>query len=200
MKKISVFFATTAITVVILFGISMIANSQTTASAPAQYKPSPAVKSKATSPMPGPTAKQQTKQATIGQEKVMVDTGHPDNSFWIEEIDLEGNGRATDAQMMWDDVDKVLFIYTEKDFKCYNGAPADGDFMIATYAAGNKMKRPAGSGWWMAQLNQGECGVKSEGLYGCKFNQNGVNTACGLVTLDDKTHDLTIIETVRTRQ
>ena len=67
------------------------------------------------------------------------------------------------------------------------------------YAAGNPANKPAGSGWWAADLNQGQCAVKSEGLFGCTFNKDGVNMACGLADIDNRTHDLLVIEKTTSR-
>ena len=205
MQKVSFYLACLTIAVAIFFGISMVAESQTPSgqSTPAQYKPSPSVKNMAQSPQPGHTARNQSKQATIGDDDldddVMVDTGHTNNSHWIEEIDLDGKGVMTTTKVMWDDTDRILYMYTDdKPLMCTNGQKADGDFMIATFAAGNKAKNPVGSGWWMADFDLAECGVKREGTYGCKFNAQGENTACGLVAVDNKTHELTIIEAFRT--
>jgi hypothetical protein len=201
MKNTSVVIASAMLAIVILPGVTRLAKSQSQApsssgpSAPAHYKPSAAVKSKTMSSTPGKTAKQKAKRAAIGQGKSMVDTGNPNNSFWVEEIDLDGTGKVTEAQMLWDGPDKVLYIYTGKTFKCTNGGSADSNLLIATYGAGNTAKKPAGSGWWVAGLDENQCDVKAEGLYGCRFNQNGVNTSCGLADLNDKTHELTIIET-----
>jgi hypothetical protein len=198
MKKVSVATATAVVAMVVLLGISIFGKPQSTSpsdpQAPVQYKPSAAVKMKATSPAPGPAAKQKSTQATIGKGKAMVDTGHSNNSFWVESIDLEGKGKATETQMLWDDTDKVMYLYADKTFKCSNGASADSGLLIATYAAGNMRKEPVGSGWWASALNENQCGVKSEALYGCKFNPSGTNTTCGLADLDEKTNELVIIE------
>lgn len=207
MKQRSTFFAAMTVAVAIIFGISMFVVAQTAPSAqsPAQYKPGPDVKNKAASPQPGNTARQQSNQGTIGgddaDDDVRIKTGHENNSFWVEEIDLDGNGMMTASEMLWDDTNKVLYVYADdKALTCTNGQRADGDLMIATYAAGNKAKKPAGSGWWMADFDLGECGVRKEGTFGCKFNAQGENTACGLVDVDDRTNELTIIEAFRTAQ
>jgi hypothetical protein len=209
MKQRSTFFAAVTVAVAILFSISVFVAAQTATSAqsPAQYKPSPDVKNKAASPQPGSTARQQSKQGTIGDDDadddddVMIKTGHENNIFWVEDIDLDGTGVKTASEMLWDDTNKVLYVYADdKALTCTNGKKADGDLMIATYGTGNKAKKPAGSGWWMADFDLGECDVRKEGTFGCKFNAQGENTACGLVDVDKRTNELTIIEAFRTAQ
>src|SRR5215510_210160 len=79
----------------ILFGLSMLAQSQSNAQSKSRsqsssetgvmYQPSPAVKAKADSPMPGPNAKQQSKRGTIGQGRTTVKTTNQNSSFWVEE-------------------------------------------------------------------------------------------------------------------
>jgi len=162
------------------------------------YQPSPAVMAKANSPMPGPDAKQQTKQGTIGNGRATAKTSKQDNSFWVEEIDLDGTGHPVEAQMLWDDSDKVLYTYADKSFQCANGESGNGDFLMATYGQGNKAKKPAGSGWWMADLDKGECKARADEAFGCKYDASGKNTACGVAKLNEKTNDLTIIETSTT--
>jgi hypothetical protein len=199
MKKIAAFIAVIGLALVVLAGVRMFAQSQSTPpsgkSAPVEYHNSAAVKNKAASPTPGPKAKQQSSQSTIGEGQAKIDTGHSNNNYWVEEIDVDGKGKVTDTQMLWDDKNKILFMATDKTFNCtQGGGTADGNLLVATYGKGNRANRPAGSGWWAVELDENECRVKSEGLYGCKFNQNGVNTMCGMVDLDEKNQDLVIIE------
>ncbi len=187
---------------VILLGLSIFAQSQSASSthdAGVTYQVTTVVTAKAMTPMPGPgpNAKQQSKQAMIGQGKAMVKTSK-DNTTWVEEVDIDGSGRAVDTQMLWDDTDKVLYTYAEKSFQCADGSSGDGNFLIATYGKGNRPKKPAGSGWWLADLDKGECKARTDQLFGCKFDASGKNTACGVATLNEKTHELTIIEATTT--
>ncbi len=187
---------------VILLGLSIFAQSQSASSthdAGVTYQVTTVVTAKAMTPMPGPgpNAKQQSKQAMIGKGKAMVKTSK-DNTTWVEEVDIDGSGRAVDTQMLWDDTDKVLYTYAEKSFQCADGSSGDGNFLIATYGKGNRPKKPAGSGWWLADLDKGECKARADQLFGCKFDASGKNTACGVATLNEKTHELTIIEATTT--
>ena len=131
----------------IVLGLSVHAQSKSKPSASdagVTYEVTTVVTEKATNPVPGQNAKQQSKQATIGKGKTMAKTSK-DNSFWVEEIDMDGSGNPVEAQLLWDDTDKVLYTYADKSFKCHDGSTGNGDFLIATYGQGNRAKKPAGS-------------------------------------------------------
>lgn len=194
MRKIPMFVGTLAFGAAALFGTSMVAQAQSVTSE-VQFTSGPAVRSKAASPVAAPTARQKTKKGSIGEGELMITTTDSNHDYWVEDIDLEGNGQAVETDLLWDHTDKVLYTFADKTMMCRNGNSADGNILVATYGKSNTAKRPAGSGWWMASLDAGECGMKSDVLYGCKFDQSGKNTACGIGDLDEKTHELIIIET-----
>ena len=77
------------------------------------------------------------------------------------------------------------------------GGTGDGGLLIAVNAEDNPRDRPAGSGFWVADLDAGECGVPAEGLWGCRFDEKGNATACGGTTIDEQTRDLTIVTASR---
>jgi hypothetical protein len=200
MKKVLSLVAMAAIGSLIVFGLKVHAQSKSKSSIDGSgvtYQVTTVVTEKAMNPMPGQNAKQQSKQSTIGKGKAMVKTSK-NNSFWVEEIDMDGSGKPAEAQMLWDDTDKVLYMYADKSFNCADGSSGNGDFLIATYGQGNSAKKPAGSGWWVAGLDQGECKASTEEAYGCKFDGKAQNTTCGVAKLNEKTNDLTIIEATTT--
>jgi hypothetical protein len=201
MRKLLTFAGLAIIGSLIVFGVSMLAQSKSAPSAQhrpmVKYQVPTTVTAKAMNPMPGQNAKQKSKQAMIGKGKTTVTTSK-DNSFWIEEVDLSGSGNPVETQMLWDDTDKTLYAYADTSFRCADGSSESGDFLIATYGKGNPDKKPAGSGWWVAGLNQGQCKARTDELFGCKFNATGKNTTCGMANLNDKTHELTIIEATTT--
>ena len=161
------------------------------------YQAPKKVRDKAMNPTPGSNATQQSKKSSIGKGKTTVNTSK-DNSFWVEQVDLTGTGHPVDTQMLWDDTEKVLYASASKTFQCKDGSSANGDLLMATYAKGNKAGQPAGSGWWMASSDQGACKMSTEQAFGCKFDATGKNTACGMATLDDQTHEMTIIQATTT--
>jgi photosystem II stability/assembly factor-like uncharacterized protein len=201
MRKLSVLTAALTIAAVAMFGISMSAKSQSGSSVQpqVQYKPSPAVKAKAMSPMPSTAAKEQTKKGDIGEGKMTVTTTDSNNDFWVEQIDVTGNGMPADTQMLWDNTDKMLYMYAPQMMTCKDGSAADTNLLVAVYGTGNAEKRPVGSGWWTSGLNQNQCGMKTEALYGCKFDQNGKNTQCGVAEMNPQTHELMIVEATTSR-
>jgi hypothetical protein len=151
------------------------------------------------SPMPSSSAKEQTKKGEIGEGKMTVTTTDSNNDFWVEQMDVTGNGTPTDTQMLWDNTNKMLYMYAPQMMTCKDGSPADTNLLVAVYGTGNAENRPVGSGWWTSGLNENQCGMKSEALYGCKFDQNGKNTQCGVADLNPQTRELMIIETTITR-
>jgi hypothetical protein len=174
--------------------IGAVVLGQSTATGPA-VKPA-AVAAKAGSPPPA-NAKT-TKSA--GSNKVKTATANSasdDDSFWVERLDIDGDGDAEDTNLVWDDEDKVLFAYSAGAFACRNGGTATAELLVATYGAGNTLNRPAGSGFWIADLDKGECGAQAAAMWGCKLDAKGNETACGVAALDTKTDDLIIVTAVK---
>lgn len=128
-----------------------------------------------------------TKTTSVGQN-VKVATP-ADSDSWVEQLDVDGNGIAEQANL----ADKVLFSNSTGTFTCRNGATGSGELLIAVNGAGNKWGRPAGSGFWLAAMDKGQCGVQADALWGCKFDATGNPTACGVATLDQKNDDLVIV-------
>ena len=64
---------------------------------------------------------------------------------------------------------------------------------MVVYGKDNKLDKPTGSGWWVAELDAGECGVHEAGLYGCRFDPNGTNADCGSATIQDERDDVQIV-------
>jgi hypothetical protein len=151
-----------------------------------------AVQKKAAAPPPA-SAKP---AKSVGRGKVLTSTANgvaDDDSFWIEQVDIDGDGNVDDTSLIWDDEDKVLFAYATGTFTCKNGGTGEADMLIAVNGAGNPRKRPAGSGFWVVDVDKGECAAQAAGLVGCKFDASGAETACGLVTLDEKNDDIVIV-------
>jgi len=141
-----------------------------------------------------------TKATSIGNGKTTVSTQNnaaDTDSVWVEKLDIDGDGDVDDTNLLWDDEDKVLYAFASGSFTCKNGGTGSGNLLIAAYAAGNPKMRPAGSGFWVADLDAGECGAQAAGLWGCKFDAKGNETACGAAVLDAKNDDLTIVKVVK---
>lgn len=142
--------------------------------------------------MPPPSTA--TKATSIGQ-KVTATTPAGSQS-WAEQLDVDGNGTAEQTNLVWDGQDKVLYSNSSGTFACKNGASGSGELLVAVNGQGNKWGRPVGSGFWLASMDKGACGVQADALWGCKFDPSGNATACGVATLDQANDDL-IIATVQ---
>ena len=162
------------------------------ASGPVAVQVPPKVAAMADAPKPGAGA---TKKSSIGKGKAAVSTANAagdDDSFWVEDVDIDGDGTTEQTDVLWDDEDKVLFLSASGDFKCQNGGTGTGDMLIAVNGKGNSRGRPAGSGWYLVTVDEGECNAKATGAYGCKFDGKGNETACGAALVDDKNDDITV--------
>ena len=105
---------------------------------------------------------------------------------------MDGNGTLEITTLVWDAKHKILFSDSSGKFTCKNGATGSGELLIAVNGTGNTWGRPVGSGFWVASMEKGDCGVRADALWGCKFDDTGAATACGIATLDQKNTDLTI--------
>jgi len=149
------------------------------------------VQKKATTPPPAGT----TKTSSIGQN-VKVATP-ADSDSWAEEIDVDGNGTPEQTNLVWDGADRVLFSNSSGTFTCSNGSTGTGELLVAVNGAGNTRGRPAGSGFWVASMDKGQCGVPAGTMWGCKFDASGNPTTCGVATIDQKNNDVILVTAQR---
>lgn len=189
--------AVAAAALVVAVGCS---SSETGSSSTAPAGPQSAVKVQRTDAVakaaqsPAPPASAQSKTA-IGGSDASIGTANDDadtDSYWVEEIDIDGDGETDSPEIAWDDEDRILYLATDGPFTCINGQKGDGQMVMAIFADGNSRSKPAGSGWWLSGLDAGECGVKDAGLYGCRFGADGLATECGSITLDETTDDVIV--------
>ena len=168
---------------VVAGAVAMLAQA---AQAPVKVQVPASVKEKANAPAPPATA---TQGKSNGKGKATANTANSatdTDSIWVEKIDVDGDGNVEEASLLWDDEDKVLYIYKDGTFTCGNGGTGTGGMLIAVYGKGNTRGKPAGSGWWAAELDKSECAAQAAGLYGCAFDATGAATACGAAVVDDK--------------
>src|SRR5262245_40660324 len=136
-----------AISLVCLLMIAGFARAQTAATTGPAVKPG-AVQKKAGTPPPA-TA---TKTKTAGKSATKISTANSptdDDSFWIEKLDIDGDGNVDDANLVGEDEDKGLYAWKGGTFTCKKGGTGAGELLIAVNAAGNPRNRPAGSGFWV---------------------------------------------------
>jgi hypothetical protein len=127
---------------------------------------------------------------SIGEGGVHMNTA---GRMWVQYVDVDWNGHIEKTDLLFDDENKMLVAYSNTTFACRNGGTGDGGLLIAVNAEDNLRDRPEGSGFWVAGLEPGECGVPASGLWGCQFDKKGMATACGMATIDDQTADITIV-------
>jgi len=169
------------------------AEAADTSSSLMKIKVPAALIAKADDPKPPATASQKT---SIGKGKTTANTANgpgDTDSVWVEQIDVDGDGDVEAVSLLWDDEDKVLYVYDENDsLVCADGAPATADLLIAINGKGNARHRPAGSGFYIVSLDATECKAEVAEAFGCKFDAKGNPTACGVADVDDKNDDIII--------
>jgi hypothetical protein len=163
---------------VLVGGASLLAQAAAAPQAPVKVNPPASVKSK-------------TPPANAGKGTTANAAGDTD-SIWAEKVDIDGDGNVDDTNFLWDDEDKILYFSKDGTFTCTNGGTGSGGILVAVYGAGNAYGKPANSGWWVADVDKGECGAQAAGLVGCKFDGSGAYTSCGVAVIDAKTDDITI--------
>jgi hypothetical protein len=178
-------FATFVI-VLLVSGAVSLAQTQSSSSG-LQVNPAQ-VQKKAGSP---PPAAGTTKTSSVGQN-VKVATP-ADSDSWAEQIDVDGNGTVEQTNLVWDSSDKVLFASSPGTFTCSNGSTGTGELLVAVNGTGNKFGRPVGSGFWVASMDKGQCGVPPGTMWGCKFNARGTQTECGVATIDQANNDVILV-------
>jgi hypothetical protein len=167
------------------------------ASGPVSFAPSPDLLQRYQTPSPGPGATNQSKKAVVGSGKASIDTGDAKNSFWTEPIDLTGAGAGSSTDMLWDSSSKIFYAYSHTSLRCSHGKTIEGGILIGIYGKKNFLGKSPGSGWWVVDMQEGQCQAPLAGLYGCKFNAFGANTACGRAELDTRINDMSIVESTR---
>jgi len=163
---------------------------------PVDFQPGPQLQSRYQSPTPGKGATNLAKKAVIGSGKTAIDTGG-NNAFWTESSDLSDAGLVSQADMLWDSSSKIFYAYSQTTLRCTHGKTINGGILVAIYGKKNYLGKPPGSGWWMVDLQQGQCQAPVAGLYGCKFSPSGQSLACGRAEVDPRINDMSIIEASR---
>lgn len=159
-----------------------------------RFKVGPESIAKVNNPNPPANAQQ---RISIGEGRATINTQNSPTDkypYWIEQMDVDGDGHFDATELLWDDKDKILFISFVDIDDCKNGDINLGSTLIGLNAAGNPRKMPVGSGFFVVDINKGVCGAQEAGLWGCRVDANGNPTKCGKAVLDQKNKDI-IIET-----
>jgi len=160
---------------------------------PVSFEPSADLQRHALSPAPGANA---VKKSAIGRGKTSIDSGDPKSMFWTESVDLSA-GNVVNADMLWDSSSKILYTFAHTTLRCTHGKTVDGDILVGIYGKKNFLGKTTGSGWWVVDLQQGQCQAPLAGLYGCKFSAGGQILACGRAEVDQRINDMAIVESTR---
>jgi len=187
MKKTTLF-----VTLVLLFGLGLLTVAQTAQQTTPKVKVGTKLTGKANTPMPSTTAKNNAQKTSVGKGGTSVKASQP-SSFWTEELDVDDDGTVEDSQYLYDAKRGILYTYREDDFACPNGNPESGSILMALYAKGNPANKPVGSGWYLVNLNAGQCAAKKAGTFGCKFDADGNATVCGAATVNNATGEIDVV-------
>jgi hypothetical protein len=120
-----------------------------------------------------------------GHELDTMDGENDVDSMWKESIPVEREGGADEVTLIYDDEDGILFAYAVDIFDCLSGdGTADAAILMGIHDDGNPAGMPEGSGWYIVELDAGECAAEAKMLWGCEFDADGNETACGVATVD----------------
>jgi hypothetical protein len=148
-------------------------------------------KSLAMSPTPPANATRKGQKNSIGKGSATVTAPSP-SPYWEHAQAMGGVIQATvETAFLHDETNGILYAYRDGDFNC-GDKHMSGHVLEALYTAQNKAGKPAGSGWYAAELNKGECGAPVAGLYGCRFSAEGQHTECGHVAIDGRTGEANV--------
>jgi hypothetical protein len=179
MSKALLFFVAVVVSIAWTIAQTPDARAQGAAKPVVKVKP-PA--SAAKNAKPPATAKQ---GSSIGKGNLAVKTANGSSdtdSIWVQQIDIDGDGDVEEVDSLWDDEDKVLYLYDELDVACaLTSGIASSSLLIGVYGEGNSARKPAGSGWWAALLDETECAVEETDAYGCRFDASGNAVECAEV-------------------
>lgn len=176
----------------LMLACGVLAGAQTAQQNAPNVKVGKQLTAKATTPAPGTNAKNTTQKASVGKGATSVKASQP-SSFWTEELDVDDDGTVEDSQYLYDAKRGILYTYREDDFTCPNGNPESGSILMALYAQGNPANKPVGSGWYLVNLNAGQCAAKKAGTFGCKFDANGNATECGAAAVNNATGEIDVV-------
>src|SRR5262249_24761334 len=186
MKKATLFAGLT------MLAFCILAVAQTAQQTAPKVKVGTQLTAKAATPAPGAKAKNTTQKTSVGKGATSVKASQT-SSFWTEELDVDDDGTVEDSQYLYDAKRGVLYTYREDDFACPNGNPESGSIIMALYAKGNLANQPVGSGWYLVNLNTGQCAAKKAGTFGCKFDADGNATVCGAATVNNATGEIDVV-------
>jgi len=178
--------------VLLLPGLGILAIGQTAAQTAPKVVVGKQLSAKAATLTPGAKAKNAAQKSGIGKGATAVKASQP-SSFWVEDVDVDDDGVVETSDYLYDAQRGMLYTYREDDFACPNGKPDSGSILMALYAKGNPAHKAVGSGWYVVNLNTGQCAAKKAGTFGCRFNASGTPTECGAATVNNATGEIDVV-------
>jgi hypothetical protein len=173
-------------------GLGTMAIAQTAAQNAPKVVVGKKLSAKAATPVPGANAKGTSQKSSVGKGATAVKASQP-SAYWAEDLDVDDDGVVETSDYLYDTQRGILYTYREDDFACPNGKPESGDILMALYAKGNPAHKPVGSGWYVVNLNTGQCAAKKAGTFGCRFNASGAPTECGAATINNATGEIEVV-------
>ena len=168
--------------------------TQTSSKAGVTVKLNPAALNRASLPPP-PSA---TTTQSAGKGNLTVNTANsPTDSdpTWTESLDFDMDGKIDAAQYTFDDDDKVTYIYSDVVFPCANGTGTfKGGMLTAVFGLNNTWGKAPGSGWYVTELDAGQCDAMAKAIWGCHFDATGGSTGCGWATIQADKDDILVTE------
>ena len=80
-------------------------------------------------------------------------------------------------------------------FPCINGnGTFKGGMLTAVYGLNNTWGKAPGSGWYVTELNAGQCNAQAKAIWGCRFDATGARTNCGWATIQADRDDVILTE------
>jgi hypothetical protein len=177
-----------------LLGLAALAVAQTASQTVPKVVVGKQLSAKAATPAPGANAKSTAQKSTVGKGATAVKASQP-SAYWVEDLDVDDDGVVETSGYLYDTQRGILYTYREDDFACPSGKPESGDILMALYAKGNPAHKPVGSGWYLVNLNTGQCAAKRAGTFGCRFNASGTPTECGAATVNNATGEIDVVVT-----
>jgi hypothetical protein len=135
----------------------------------------------------------QTKATHLGDGPMEV-TLPEEMMTWEETADVDSSGTTETVTMLWDETNKVFYAFTRDPIRLAGGSMADQGLMVAQFGEGNTQTRVPGSGWYayVTSRDTTSAGDITGTLFGCRFDNNGMEQACGVGRWERNTNEFVL--------
>jgi len=66
--------------------------------------------------------------------------------------------------------------------------------LTAVFGLNNTWGKAPGSGWYVTELNAGQCDAQTKAIWGCHFDATGARSGCGWATIQSDKDDIVVTE------